>query len=132
MNFQIKLKRLPIIKAKATFGLLTLADFNCVTLELPWKDNKRDISCIPTGEYPLAERKYFAKGYQAIHVKDVPDRGHILMHIGNSLDDTRGCILVASQIDYETEYVYKSKIAFNKLMEAYYVFKPKTIKIIDL
>ena len=132
MNFQITLKRLPIIKAKATFGLLTLADLNCVTMELPWNDNRRDISCIPAGVYPLTERTYYKKGYQAIHVKDVPDRGHILMHIGNSLDDTRGCILVASQIDYETEYVYKSKIAFNKLMEAYYVLKPKTIKIIDL
>ncbi len=75
----------------------------CSTLELPWKDNARNVSCIPEGTYQFAKRKigsFYARyskrlGHDfTIQVKGVPDRDYILVHIGNVLEDTRGCVLV--------------------------------------
>lgn len=68
--------------------------FEFVTLELPWKENERNISCIPEGEYlvkkmhPTAKRKY-----QYFWVQDVPGRDSILFHPGNYTHQIRGCIL---------------------------------------
>ncbi len=84
--------------------------FQCQTLELPWKDNQRNISCIPEGTYPFIKRRAgtFYERYRqrwghefTIQVGDVPDRDFILVHIGNYLVDTRGCILVGNRFRYK-------------------------------
>lgn len=62
------------------------------TLELPWKDNKTNISCIPTGKYNCVP--YSSEKYQGVfQIQDVPNRDAILIHIGNYPKDTHGCIL---------------------------------------
>lgn len=68
--------------------------FTCATLELPWLENRRNISCIPEGEYEV-EKLPARKGRNYVHflVKDVPDRSAILIHTGNYNFDIRGCIL---------------------------------------
>jgi len=75
--------------------------FNCKTLELPWKDNKRNISCIPEGTYRV-ERYWHEFFGNCFWVKDVPGRTGILIHIGNyagsinpktKRSDIQGCIL---------------------------------------
>lgn len=66
----------------------------CFTLELPWKNNQRKISCIPAGEYPLS-RAYSPRFDKSMwHVFSVFGRGGILFHIGNTAADTEGCILL--------------------------------------
>ena len=67
--------------------------FTCVTLEPPWKDNKRRVSCIPQGEYVLKFRKSGKFG-DHFHITDVDNRSYILIHVGNYTKDTSGCILV--------------------------------------
>lgn len=67
--------------------------FECDTLELPWKDNKTDISCIPTGTYTV-KRRYSKKYKNHLHITEVTDRTHILVHAGNYNKDTKGCVLV--------------------------------------
>src|SRR5690348_6385278 len=68
--------------------------FEFKTLELPWKDNAHNISCIPEGEYlvlkmpPTAKRKY-----EYFWVQNVPDRDSILWHPGNYTSQIRGCLL---------------------------------------
>ncbi len=70
----------------------------CKTLELPWKENKKSVSCIPEGTYltmlqpPKADRKYF---YFRLPV--VPGRSGILIHRGTNPTHSKGCILVASR-----------------------------------
>ncbi|MCU0429199.1 MAG: DUF5675 family protein [Cytophagaceae bacterium] len=67
--------------------------FTCKTLELPWKNNERNISCIPPGTYKVAKR--YSESFQYhFHVQDVPGRNWILIHSGNFYSDIRGCILV--------------------------------------
>lgn len=63
------------------------------TLEEPWRDNARMVSCIPSGSYDVV--KYSGTRHKdAFYVKDVPGRSDILIHEGNTLKDTAGCILV--------------------------------------
>jgi len=63
------------------------------TLELPYRDNKRNMSSIPYGNYSVAIRTSPKFGNHFI-VENVKGRSHILFHPGNSAKDTAGCILV--------------------------------------
>jgi hypothetical protein len=83
----------------ATLGTLFLDGVQqCYTLEPPWKDNQRMVSCIPPGTYPLVLQyspRFTPKyGHKLVLVNNVPDRDNILIHIGNFPKDTDGCIMV--------------------------------------
>lgn len=90
-----------------TFGTLILngKTFVCHTAELPWKDNLPNVSCIPTGVYKLWPH-VSPKFGKCFLVKDVPNRSHILFHVGNFAGDTSlnlrsdsdGCILTGSAV----------------------------------
>lgn len=79
---------------KGTFGVLVLNDIPlCVTCEDPWNDNKRNISCIPKGTYLC--RDFSGTKYRNVwEVTGVPGRSAILIHQGNTISHTEGCILV--------------------------------------
>jgi hypothetical protein len=64
----------------------------CHTIELPWKDNEKNTSCIPEGRYELKKR-YSPRFKAHLLVKDVPGRSVILIHPANdALKELRGCI----------------------------------------
>jgi len=67
-----------------------------ITLENKWHNNKKNISCIPSGTYECRRVLSPTRG-EVFEVKNVPGRTHILFHIGNTDDDTKGCILVAEE-----------------------------------
>lgn len=70
--------------------------FRCKTLELPWIDNKQNVSCIPVGSYTV--KKHISPTFKdCLKVQDVPDRTHILIHAGNFYTDIKGCILVGEE-----------------------------------
>ena len=70
----------------------------CFTLERPWVDNRRNVSCIPGNEfYSLVKYKSQRYGW-TLRVEDVPDRTGILFHAGNTVADTKGCILPGKQV----------------------------------
>lgn len=62
------------------------------SLELPWKGNRPNVSCIPTGIYRCGPYSG-ARFKDVFHVKDVPGRSAILIHAGNRTADIEGCIL---------------------------------------
>jgi len=64
-----------------------------VTLELPYRNNQKNISCIPKGNYKVVKR-YSNKFSYHFHVQNVENRELILIHYGNYNNQTRGCILV--------------------------------------
>jgi len=86
-----------------TLGDLTVYDgkevvFQCKTLELPWKENKKKISCIPEGSYLVKKRESHSKRpYDHFHIQNVPNRDWILIHIGNLYTHIQGCILVGEK-----------------------------------
>lgn len=75
-----------------TFGeIVTDYGFVCVTLELPWKDNSKDKSCIPPGTYVFRWRKDSPKHgacYEADPDAEAPDRTNIQIHSANLAGDT--------------------------------------------
>jgi len=95
--------------------------FSCDTLELPWRNNKHGMSCVPIGAYNL--KRYSSDKHKDVYaLPGVPDREYILIHPGNYYTDIEGCILVGK--DYEdingdgTLDILKSAETLNKLKEA--------------
>ena len=71
--------------------------YSCDTLELPWLDNKKRISCIPEGEYDVIKH-VSPKFGECFWILDVLDRSEILVHKGNYNRDTLGCVLVGKSL----------------------------------
>lgn len=69
-----------------------------VSLELPWKDNKRSYSCIPPQEYRCELHNSDSRG-EVYRILDVPGRDGVLIHSGNFLSDTKGCILIGESYE---------------------------------
>jgi len=90
----------------------------CDTLENPWQDNQRNISCIPEGVYDVRlrlPRESATRDYMHLLVKDVPNRDYILLHIGNTAKDTSGCILVG--LGSQQDAVNNSTLAMDLLIK---------------
>ena len=71
--------------------------FSFYTLELGWKDNKFQVSCIPKGTYKV-EKRSSTKYKNHFHILDVPNRTFILIHNGNYNRHTKGCVLVGKTL----------------------------------
>ena len=104
---------------KSTIGELFLnGERICDTLENPWVDNQRNVSCIPEGIYPVRlrlPRESGTRDYIHLLVKEVKDRDYILIHIGNTAKDTSGCILVG--LGSQQDFVSNSTLAMNLLIK---------------
>lgn len=74
------------------------------TLELPWKGNANDISCIPTGiylcRYTRSNRLSNAAGHDVFtyEVLNVPGRAGIRMHSANYFSQLLGCIALGDTL----------------------------------
>lgn len=101
-----------------TFGVLRLdGKVFCVTLEPPDRGNRKDTSCIPSGEYVCryVESPSFGSTFE---IADVPGRTHILFHAGNVPGDTRGCVLLGRYYGTlgDDRAVLQSGSAFNEFL----------------
>jgi len=102
---------------QGTFGVLIINNKPCfTTLELPWNNNQRNISCIPLGVYHAV--KMFSEKFQktVFVLEDVPGRDLIEFHIGNKIEDTEGCILLGMQYSLVENAIVVSRLAFNEFM----------------
>lgn len=91
----------------------------CDAIELPWKDNARNVSCIPEGRYPLAKRYSKRFGWHIL-IKDVPERSSILIHPANhALKELRGCIAPVTRLTGPGRGS-ESRKAFEKLKQRIY------------
>ena len=104
---------------KSTIGRLFLnGELLCDTLELPYRDNQKSISCIPTGQYKVRLRtakESATRSYLHLLIEDVKDRSYILVHIGNFPKDTKGCVLVG--VGAEQDRVNNSTLAMELLVK---------------
>jgi hypothetical protein len=70
----------------------------CYTIELPWKGNRKRVSCIPEGRYQLHKR-YSPRHRWHLLVAGVPGRSFILVHPANdAARELHGCIAPVSQL----------------------------------
>lgn len=86
----------------------------CKTLELPWLENKRSVSCIPEGKYRVTKEKPIPhddpstdedesggriyRNYWHFRLHNVPGRSGILIHRGQVPSHSQGCILVGGRL----------------------------------
>ena len=89
----------------------------CKTLERLWLNNASLISCIPTGLYKCTVEKSVNFPYLHYRLHDIKDRVDILIHKGNWLIDTHGCILVG--MTATEKGIEQSKIAMDMLIKVY-------------
>ena len=90
---------------EGTFGLLTFGAEVVRTVELPWRDNRPQRSCIPKGVYRclLVNSPKFGRVYG---VHNVPGRSHVLIHAANVAGDVdmgwdsqlHGCIAPVTRL----------------------------------
>lgn len=91
---------------QGTFGRLSVGDLVLFTLELPWRENQSDHSCIPEGEYQCmwTMSAHFHRGMYL--VSEVPDRAGIRIHSANLAGDRdlgyraqlNGCIALGESL----------------------------------
>lgn len=91
---------------EGTFGSASIASISFESLELPWRDNRHNLSCIPPGVYTAklingasVGRPAFGMVYE---LQSVPGRTGILLHRANWAGDVEkgyhsdleGCITI--------------------------------------
>ncbi len=98
-----------------TNGKLLLGDKPvCYTIELPWRVNRRNASCIPEGRYRLA--LYPSRRFgMCITLLDVPGRSGILIHAANdAATELQGCIAPVTKLTGPGKGMY-SRVALERL-----------------
>ncbi len=104
---------------ESTIGRLFInGESFCDTLENPYINNERNISCIPEGQYKVRirlPRESATRDYLHLLVQDVPNRSYILFHRGNTAKDTSGCILVGNGREHNA--VNNSRLAMDLVIK---------------
>ena len=114
---EIILKR-SIISNRGILGILSKGDKEIArTLERPWKDNQKDISCIPEGSYKVIRDT--TGRFKWWKLVNVAGRGSIEIHEGNRVDDSHGCILIGKNWTFVDNNVAiaNSKVTLNALVK---------------
>lgn len=100
----ITLKRTQFL-ANCTMGQISLTDGTVIySLELPWKDNQKDISCVPPGVYnliPYTSPKHDSTWYLENESLGVggngAERSFCEIHSANWASQLEGCIALGLQ-----------------------------------
>jgi len=118
----------------ATNGLLFIDGiFECYTVEDQYQAVKvMHETCIPEGTYDIKFRKvggfneryskrYKNAHYGMLHLQDVPNFTYILLHAGNTSDDSSGCILTTTtQTDLDSAkagFGGQSQLAYKRMYD---------------
>ena len=123
------MKRIDLVRivenGSGTFGVLVDYDVMrnepfpfALTLELRWRNNIRQGSCIPAGTY-TCKRIISPRFGETFEIADVPERDNILFHSGNTVNDSSGCVLIAKEYGKLDLFsaILNSKKGFNEFLE---------------
>ena len=108
-----------VASAHCVQGRLFVDGKEMATIERPWRYNKRNESCIPSGVYLCEYMARSASGkYKDVwHVRNVKNRSGILIHNGNLASHSKGCIILGLKRGKLAGLpaVLSSRLAKNKL-----------------
>ena len=84
------------VRSDCVRGILAAGGKFFHVIERPWESNTRNKSCIPAGEYhtTFLPRSASGKYRQVYHLQSVPGRSGILIHNGNVVAHSRGCLII--------------------------------------
>lgn len=102
-------KRLIVVETTQTYENATsvalyVGSKTFTGIELPWKNNERNVSQVPRGTYAWQKITRQSNGKPAIWLRDVPGRSEILIHEGRFPHHSKGCILIPEYEDFH-DYV---------------------------
>ena len=118
---------------EGTFGIVAFKEKRWYSLELPDKNNQKNISCIPQGEYICKIRYSPHFKRNTYHLQNVKDRTYILIHSANLAGDKdkgyqshlNGCIALGkSRGSMKNKHgnpqraIFTSAVAVREFMEA--------------
>ena len=108
--------------------------FECKSLELEWKNNDRNISCVPTGFYEI-KLEYSPRFNQNLwELKGVPGRSEAKIHVANYYTQIQGCIAVGDMHTHinqdEFPDVRNSRNTLDRLHQALQPDLEATIRIV--
>lgn len=108
-----------IVSNMFTAGTLIAEGQVFYTLERPWLENTNNISCIPAGHYECEFRDRSNNGVftNVYRLMNVQDREGVLIHTGNSVLDSHGCILIGLGRGSDNSTIVNSKLAMDKFRE---------------
>ncbi len=96
----------------------------CSSLELPWKENEKNVSCVPIGVYEIKLDTRHKGQLSEILVWELVDvagnRTQCQFHIANWCSELLGCIAPVSSLTMLNGSLFgaSSKDAFTKLMRS--------------
>lgn len=132
---ELKLVRCTENKGLCQLGMLLIrGQAIFLTLELPDSNNQQNISCIPAGTYTWVKKISSKTDNQpTLALLNVQGRSGILVHWGNSEEDTQGCILVGKALaNFDGDIcVTQSKVAWAELMKILQGIDTGTITIVN-
>ena len=103
----------------ATHGYLIYKDVIIGhTLELPWRNNMQNISCIDVGEYSLSLHYQEDKNRWVVRLEDKNDRTLINIEVANYVWQLEGCIAHGKDIDPKTGNILNSELAVGQLVSS--------------
>lgn len=109
-----------LYKSEPSFPQADLGTKLGTALELAYRNNLSDISAIPGGEYKGSVRTGGSLGWRIELQGVADDRSNIQLHIGNTPNNTRGCILPGTGSGNDLSCrVTNSAAAIDKLKQLY-------------
>jgi len=123
-----------IARGDGVFGQLVGPKFRCFTVERPWLENLRGVSCVPAGSYPLV-LEYSAKFARPLwELHDVPGRSEIKVHPANRSGELEGCIGLGRMLaeDAQGWYVTQSVETIKAFHAAMGTEREAQITILDV
>ena len=131
MSDLLRLDRAYLPDGSGTFGCLSIGEARLYTLERPWLGNERSVSCIPEGVYtmglrtsPVVQRTSRGSHPQGWEIEDVPGRTFIMIHPGNYVRNSEGCVLIGKGFSWSgpegpmVTHSQDSFVVFMDLMES--------------
>jgi len=103
-------------------SMLVNGEYLCRTIELPWKENQKNVSSIPPGTYK-GHLRYDKPDQWRIQLDDVPGgRTGVQIHVGNYTSEIQGCILVGTALAADGCSIAggTSKPAYSALRKKFY------------
>lgn len=119
-----------------TLGLCTVYNednkpvFSSISLERGWQDNKKNISCIPPGEYTVVLEWSPRFNTMLWEIKGVPNRSECKFHAANYWFQLNGCIALGQKIKDINKDGYNDVTSSRNTMKAFHTALKNSTKAI--
>jgi hypothetical protein len=100
-----------------TIGQAKFKGLEFYTLELPWRENKKNISRIRPGVYKAIKYNSPRFKREVLLLENKNGRINVEMHAGNFVEDTNGCILPGMTLAEDQQSVWRSNEALNEILK---------------